>query len=146
MREAIASTYIYNIIFVFLAIVFAFVMGTIIYYKSMKVNKVIIASIEKYEGYNHLSSDEIDQNLKSIGYGVEADGKKCPTKSGSVSINVESGYKYCVYLFDNDTENGTNKYYSYGVTTYITLNFPFANIFIKVPVYAKSNRIFRFGA
>lgn len=147
MKEAIASTYLYNIIFVFIAVVFAFIMGSLIYYKSMKVNKVIISSIEKYEGYNDLSITEINQSLTSIGYGVTADGKQCPNKDGiKPIIRSPKGQLYCIYLYDNDAQDGSNKYYSYGVITYITLNFPFANIFLKIPIYSKSNRIFRFGA
>lgn len=217
MKEAIAGTYIYNIVFVFMAIVFALVMGTVVYYKSIKVNKIILSSIEKYEGYNTLSRNEIELNLKSIGYGVEADGK-CPYKEGvPAEMPINKSAKYCVYLFKNDGKVETsdfansnkpyyeyyrqyyhfvipvdiqcphfhgygleeeyyifehstykyciyykdvianinynnnlirknnNKYYSYGVLTYITMDFPFANIFIKIPIYTKSNRIFNFG-
>src|SRR5574344_747134 len=146
MKESIASTYIYNIIFIFMIIVFAFVMGTIVYYKSFKINKNILAIIKKYEGYNDLAKEEINIDLKSIGYGLKGDGV-CPVKERQTAVDpISTDYKYCVYYFPNDASDGSDLYYSYGVITYITFDFPFANIFIKIPVYTKSNRIFRFGA
>ncbi|HPF82945.1 MAG TPA: hypothetical protein PLV83_02095 [Bacilli bacterium] len=145
MKESIASTYIYNILIIFMVIVFAFVMGTIIYYKSFKINKSILAIIEKYEGYNNLAKEEINTDLKSIGYALKSDGT-CPQKNGVSAVEpVSTDYKYCIYYFPNDTNNGSDKYYSYGVTTYITFDFPLFNLFLKIPIYTKSNRIFRFN-
>lgn len=144
MKEAIASTYIYNIILIFMVIVFAFVMGTIVYYKSFKTNKNILDIIEKYEGYNDLARGEIDEKLKSIGYGLKGDSI-CPTKDGQTAISpISKDYKYCVYYFSNDTKDNSDQFYSYGVITYITFDFPLVNIFIKIPIYTKSNRIYRF--
>lgn len=144
MKESIASTYIYNIILIFMVIVFAFVMGTIVYYKSFKTNKNILDIIEKYEGYNDLAKGEIDEKLRSIGYGLKGDGV-CPTKAGQTAISpISNDYKYCIYYFSNDTKDNSDQFYSYGVITYITFDFPLVNIFIKIPIYTKSNRIYRF--
>lgn len=145
MKDAIASTYIYNIIIIFMLIIFVFIMGTIVYYKSFKINKNILSIIEKYEGYNDLAKEEIATSLKSIGYGVEADGR-CPTKEGVMAEAPADNYKYCIYYFPNDAEDGGNTYYSYGVITYVSFDFPFFNTFIRIPIYTKSNRIFRFNA
>lgn len=147
MKEAIAGTYIFNIIIIFMVIVFAFVMGTVLYYKSFKINKNMLAIIEKYEGYNDLAKVEINNDLKSIGYNVQADGT-CPKREGQNAITpLSSDYKYCVYYFTNDdTDSTKDLYYSYGILTYISFDFPFVNVFIRIPIYTKSNRIFRFGA
>lgn len=143
MRDAIASTYIYNIIIIFIVIIFAFVMGTMVYYKSFKTNKSILSIIEKYEGYNTLSQKEIKTSLESIGYSLHGD-RNCPVrdKTEAVTPPENDNYNYCVYYFPEDGKDG---YYSYGVITYISFDFPFFNIFIKLPVYTRSNRIFRFG-
>lgn len=143
MREAIASTPLYNIIIIFMVIVFAFILGIMAYYKAFKVNKSILAVVEKYEGYNDYSIAEIDTTLKGIGYGVY-DNITCPAKEG-ILLSNPSDYKYCIYLTTSDNADGTNRYYSYGVVTYITLDFPFINVFLKMPVYSKSNRIYRFS-
>lgn len=143
MKASIASTYIYTIIIIFMVIIFAFIMGTIVYYKSFKINKSILSIIEKYEGYNELSISEIDTQMESIGYNVVGDGS-CPKKNGVSPLSVESKYKYCIYYYD-DTDTSGNPYYSYGVTTYVSIDFPIFNIFLKLPVYSKSNPIYKFA-
>lgn len=147
MKEALTSTTIINIVLIFMVIVFAFILGIIAYYKAFKVNKSILAVIEKYEGYNDLAKKEIDEVLSSAGYGVRSkENVSCPKKDGEKSITKTSAYKYCVYYFDRDTEDRKNNYYSYGVITYIKIDFPIVNLFIKIPLYSKSNRIYRFSS
>lgn len=143
MREGIGSTMLYNIVIVFLSIIFALILGTIVYYKAFKVNKVIISSLEKYEGYNSLSIKEIEQNLSSIGYPSRKTGD-CPAKDGvAASAPISARYRYCIYYYNND---GSSHYYSYGVISYITFEFPFFDsAFFSFPIYTRSDRIYRFG-
>ena len=143
MREGIGSTMLYNIVIVFMSIIFALILGTIVYYKAFKVNKVIISSLEKYEGYNSLSIKEIDLNLSSIGYPSRKTGN-CPAKNGvSASTPISKNYRYCIYYYNND---GSSHYYSYGVISYITFEFPFfPSSYFSFPIYTKSDRIYRFG-
>lgn len=146
MKEAITSTTIINIALIFMAIVFAFIFGIIAYYKAFKVNKSILTIIEKYEGYNSLAIDEIDQALNSAGYSVFSnEGIVCPVKEGVNAIETTADYKYCIYQLDNDTASGSDRYYSYGVITYIKIDLPIVNYFLKIPLYSKSNRIYNFG-
>lgn len=146
MKSAISSTYLFNIIFIFLVVVFAFVMGTIAYYKSFKVNKNILAIIEKYEGYNQYSRDEIEQSMGEIGYNISRSGATCPSRSGVMQDTTASKYRYCVYYNANDGKNGSTSFYYYGVVTYMSIDLPFVNIFLRIPIYTKSNRIYRFGS
>ena len=145
MRESLGSAFLYNIVFIFLAIIFSFLMGTLIYHKAFILNSNIISSLEKYEGYNSFSQKEIDIQLKSIGYPA---GKnvKCPTKKGDGELVLPENktYNYCVYKINNDGVTGNNRYYSYGVITYISLDFPFVSSFLKIPIYSQSGRIFKF--
>ena len=142
MREGIGSTMLYNIVIVFMSIIFALILGTIVYYKAFKVNKVIISSLEKYEGYNVLAKKEIELDLKSIGYPSRETGD-CPSKNGvKASEPISKEYRYCIYYYDND---GSNEYYSYGVISYITFDFPFIeSSFFTFPIYTRSDRIYRF--
>lgn len=142
MRESIGSTVLYNIIIVFLALIFALILSTLVYYKAFKVNKVIIASLEKFEGYNDLARDEIDRSLRSIGY-PSRDAGNCPVKDGLTPEQpISQEFRYCIYFYDNDP---TNRHYSYGVISYITFEIPFiTTTFMSFPVYTKSDRIFRF--
>ena len=68
MKESISYTFLLNIVIVFVFTCFAIVMGVLSYYKAFKVNNIITNSIEKYEGFNNLSRNDINLKLNSIGY------------------------------------------------------------------------------
>ena len=141
MSGPVGHTFIYNIIILFIIIVFAFISGTLSYYKAFKVNNRIIKALEKYEGYNLYSKDEIDRTLGNLGYSTENANCK-QTYNGMILIDsFNENYRYCVYI-DNKkpTKNG---YYIYGVLTYMNLDLPIINV-INLPVFTKSNRMFKF--
>lgn len=142
MSGAVGHTYIYNIIILFIVIVFAFLMGTLSYYKAFKVNNNIIHAIEKYEGYNELSKEEIHNKLGTIGYSTETTTCKLEYKNMTlVSSEVNQNFRYCIYI---DNENPTkNGYYIYGVLTYMNLDLPIVNR-INIPVFTRSNYIYKF--
>lgn len=128
MRESIGTSFMLNFIVLFIFLVFAFLAGTLSYYKAYRVNNYIVNAIEKYEGYNDYSKAEIEKGLSAIGY----DGSviiDCPaTRENSsadylssidgdlgnyiaegvrVDNNVvagdsSKGIGYCVYLYWND--------------------------------------------
>ena len=142
MKESIGSAFLYNIIIIFIMIVFAILAATLTYYKAYKVNTKVMTIIEKYEGYNDLAIKEIDNTLTSVGY-MAKQGHKCPAKKNGGILQTESKqYRYCVYYFEKDD---SEKHYTYGVITYITLDIPIVNTFLQIPIYSKSNRIFRFN-
>ena len=66
MREGIGSVFLYNMIILFIIIVFGLISATISYYKAFKVNERILSTIEKFEGHNDLAKAEIDDYLISI--------------------------------------------------------------------------------
>lgn len=140
MREGIGSVFIYNIIIVFILVVFAFLGGTMSYAKAFKVNTLIADSIEKYEGFNTPAKSEIETNLATVGYqGV--DKPTCPNRDGIAAMSSGSGrYRYCVYQYDE----GTN-YNSYGVVTYIIIDIPIISDTIAVPIYSKTDVIYNFN-
>ena len=150
MKESIGSTFLYNIIFIFIIIVFGLLSATISYYKGFKVNTRILASINKYSGYNDSASKEIENHLSTIGYTINSNNEQCgvDNSKGVLQTNLSSKYLYCVYLKDpdvakRDTSEMKNKYYSYGVKSYIYVDLPIVGKF-KVPVYSKGERIYRF--
>lgn len=140
MKESLGSTFLYNIIIIFIVVVFAILAATLTYYKAFKINTSIINSIEKYEGYNELAVSEINNTLTTIGY-MNKGAHKCPTtKNGGTLEPEDQRYRYCVYYFDED-----DNHYSYGVITYITIDIPIVNMFLQIPIYTKSNLIYRFN-
>lgn len=149
MKEAIGNVPIYNFIIIFIVITFAFLSATIMYYKAFKLNSRIIYSLEKFEGYNHLSADEINKTLSTMGYRA-GDTIDCKDKKGMTSKSSLNGsYPICIYesAITSKVNNGTvgtkYGYFNFGVTTYIYLDLPLVGE-IKIPIYTESERLFRF--
>lgn len=154
MRESIGTVSLLNFIIFFIFLVFAFLAGTFSYYKAYRVNNAMVAAIEKYEGFNELSYNEINQKLSNLGY--ERVDFKCPASKGtgkliskaSVEVsNDEKGYTgYCIYRYakDDATKSDTDQYDSYEVTTVITFQFPVIQDLLKLRVSARTRRIYNF--
>ncbi len=138
MRESLGSVFLYNIIIVFVLIIFAFLAATLAYSKAFRVNSRILTTIEKYEGYNSQSIEEINQILGTLGYRHEA--SRCGKRGNTDPVTASNEYDYCVYFHRIDKDH-----YSYGVTTYISMEFPLIRNF-KLPVYTETERIFDFHA
>ena len=174
MRQSIGTVTLLNFIIVFIFIIFAFLMGTFSYYKAYKVNNYMLAAIEKYEGFNELSFEEIENKLASLGYEelpikcAKKSKAKAGTKKGDAVQGILVDYKgdrdknvsdpsyqgYCVYMYKNDgiyqnvKKNGpatTDRYDTYEVVTYLSFNMPVLNSFLHMTVSSKTGRIFYFG-
>lgn len=149
MRESIGSVFLYNIIIVFIVITFGFLSASLSYMKAFKVNGKIANSLEKYEGYNMLSDQEIAQTLNTIGYRVETPECDAKIHNKMTYQPVDAGsykdHEYCLYEYINgsDFEGG---YFSYGIVTYIHLDIPIVGGIFKIPVYSETESIFRFSA
>lgn len=151
MSGPIGNTFIYNIIIVFIVIVFGFLGGTMSYYKGFKINNRIVGAIEKFEGYNtntagNGSIDEINKVLSTFGYTREP--IKCPASDGGtykdmyfVKASENNGFRYCIYIDNPTPTSGT--YYTYGVLTYMNIDLPVVKR-INIPIFTKTNRIYKF--
>ena len=128
MRESIGTSFMLNFIVLFIFLVFAFLAGTLSYYKAYRVHNYIVNAMEKYEGYNEYSRAEIEKGLSAIGYenSVVIDCPQTRTNSsadylqnidGELSTYIAEGQRvdnntvdgeptkgvgYCVYLYWND--------------------------------------------
>ena len=138
MKESISYTFLLNIIIVFIAISFFAIMGIISYSKAFRVNSKIVNAIEINEGYDAYSKETINSVLTSYGY--QRVSRTCPKKDGQAAITDASGQDgFCVYYFDQgDT-------YSYGIMTYMTIDFPIVGRFFRIPVYTKTVTIEKIG-
>ena len=150
MREAIGSTFLYNIIILFLVVTFCFLAATLSYMKSFKMNGKIANVLEKYEGYNVLSYEEIETSLSNLGYRASVNGNlDCPkhTHNGieydpsyGPNNNFNSKYKYCVYEYPKK-----DGYFTMGIITYIYMDIPIVGGTFALPIYAETERIFEFS-
>lgn len=156
MKQGIGSTATFNIIIIFIVIVFGLLAATISYYKAFKVNSMILYSIDKFEGYNDFAKKEIRSNLNTIGYTVNTGNNRCDTVRGKSELvsNQDNQYLYCVYYYADDRGKGDSKltnqdsepiYYNYSVVTYIYIDLPIVGNF-KVPVHTKGERIYNFSS
>ena len=115
---------------------FAFIAGIMSYYKAFKVNTLIINSLEKFQGYNIYSSEEISRNLKNIGYNVYF-RKSCPQKNGVDAFHDDGGF--CLYEFSEE-----RNYRSYGVTSFIQIELPIISEVIQIPIFSKTIKMYNF--
>lgn len=147
MSGPVGHTFIYNIIIIFIVIIFGFLAATMSYYKAFKINNRIVDAIERYEGYNSNEKDngakqEIDRVLNNFGYSIEPiNCRETYKKMTLVETSQNNGYKYCIYIDNVNPSKG--EYYTYGVVTYMNINLPFVNK-INIPVFTKTNRIYKF--
>lgn len=149
MKEAIGTSFVFNLIMVFVAIMIALFVGSLAYSKGFKVRNRVIDIIEKHGGYTEAAQKEIDENLSTIGYRISTDATKQKTKcseqfekhmgaeSGSIEQNnTNTNYNYCVFSYN------TSKGLYYGVTVYIHFDVPFLGDFFEIPVYGETRVIF----
>lgn len=148
MSGPIGHTFMYNLIIIFIVIVFGFLAGTMSYYKAFKINNRIVSAIEKFEGYNSNetnggSIEEINKVLKNFGYTTES--VECPGSGYKEMTFVEAsknnGFRYCIYIDNANPKK--DEYYTYGVLTYMNIDLPFIRR-IDIPVFTKTNRIYKF--
>lgn len=140
MKEGLGNIFMYNIIILFLVLLIVFLVGTISYNKAFRVNSRIINAIEKYEGYNGAADEEITRTLQIIGYRREGN-VKCPERNNTNAMrNISGTHQYCVYEFEI-----SDKFYSYGVLTYIDFDLPIAGN-VKLPIYSKTDQIYQFNS
>lgn len=144
MRQSIGLTYTLNFVIVFIVITFAFLFGIMSYYKAFKVNSRVSNTIENHEGYNTLSSTEIDNVLTSLGYTQGA--INCPNrkyKNVEYTSISDNNYAICIYEYPVDTKTG---YFRYGIVTYIHLDIPIIGKTLKLPIYSETEKIYKFSA
>lgn len=138
MKESIGYTVTLNIVITFIIIVFAFLSAAIIYFKSNKISNAVMYSIEKYEGYNSLSVNDINSKIESLGYNKVSISCKKEYKSCNLTSNVNGQGRngYCIY------ECTEGEYYFYRVKTNMSINIPIINNVINIPIYSSTNYIY----
>lgn len=152
MKESTGSVAAIYIVIFFVIIVFGFIISTLSYYKSYKINNSLSAAIDDYGGFNSKSKKEIENRLDSYGYqrDVNLKCKKSNNNEKLVSFkdnkvsyadsSGDLGYKgYCVYLLN---EKDDYKYYSYKITTYLTLDFGLFDLRFPYQISSKTSTMY----
>lgn len=143
MKEAIGTSFVFNLMMIFIGVLIAMFVGSLAYTKGFKVRNKIIDIIEKYEKYDINDStqiDEINDSLSSIGYQVRGDNtSKCKARGNANQVTKtiqNNDYEYCVYEYN--TSRG--KYY--GVTVFIHVDIPLIGGLIDIPLYGESRLVY----
>lgn len=164
MKESISYTFILNIVITFVFICFAVIMGIFSYNRAFRAGVIITDAIEKYEGFNCLSEEEINKKLRTISYNVpfEADCSKAD-EDDQCRVDTNRNYAVVSYNLDdkgteyinNDVMNSaytckeygycTNtKKYQYGVFTYMYVDLPVVSSLLKLSVFSKTSVMHEF--
>ncbi len=146
MREAIGTSFIFNLIMIFTGVMIVLYVGSIAYTKGFKIRNRMLDIIEKHDGFPSgtgevdAAKNEIEADLAKIGYKVLQDGQpaNCDDDRGG-RIMAENDYNYCVYEFQD--RNG--KYY--GVTVFIHFDIPIIGGIFQIPIYGETRTIFDKG-
>jgi len=144
MKEAIGNSMVFNFIIIFTSIFIVLMIGSLSYTKAFKVRNRIIDIIESHQGYNQEASDEIDENLRAIGYSMV--DSSCGEHNGVSPMTNNSVYPYCIYEHSSTDNVGgisiqKGKYY--GVKVFIKIDIPLIGGFIKIPLYGETRVIIR---
>ncbi|MBP3920586.1 MAG: hypothetical protein J6D28_03375 [Bacilli bacterium] len=110
MKESISYTFVLNIVILFIFLCMAIIMGIFSYYRAFRAGSIIVDTIEKYEGYNCLSAEEIGRKLSTISYDVPFDAN-CNKRDGSPCM-VDSNKNYAVvsYNLKSEFDNSSSSY------------------------------------
>lgn len=134
MREAIGGTWIFGIVITFIVLFSSYLAISVNYSKAFHVKNEMVSIIEKYEGFNRTSEDEITRYISNYGYGVSG-----TCKSDSTGVDGRNGkYKYCVSC--TSTNDSLKKSY-YTVTVFFKLDLPVIGNIFTFPVTGSTKSI-----
>ena len=144
MREALGNAAVVQFVITFIVLFIFFFVGSLSYTKAFKVKNSIINSIEKYGAYDDSLNSEVKQeinaNLKQMGYQVHPGKANCKVRNGvSAMTDQANDYRYCVYEYK--TSRGTY----YGVTAYMYFQIPLIGVHVEIPIHGESKIIGLFG-
>jgi hypothetical protein len=149
MKEAIANAGVFNLIIIFVIVLLAFFIGSLSYSKAFKAKNKIVEEIEKDQGFNDDTQEQIENWLAGIGYRSFAGGNNvagCEATAagngGAVGtlVRVNSNYQYCVYEFNTCGDNADTLKCGvyYRVITYMYFDVPIITGYIKVPMKSET--------
>lgn len=162
MKESISYVFLLNIVITFIFVCFAVTMGIFSYYRAYKASNIIINEIEKYEGYNCISKETIEQKLQTITYNPPFN---VTCKSNDVNCEVDNNSKYAVIPYNLDYKKGKYLYddtmntqytcssdgnctqtrqYQYGVYTYMYVDLPVISHMMKIRLFSKTKPMYEF--
>ena len=149
MKSAIGNALLTNLVIIFVSLVILFFVGILAYSKAYKVKNRIIYAIEESGNYDSSTINDIEVDLKNIGYQSGYDESRCNAQLNKLSndkllyklvtSSANNSYRYCVFEVckkDKDSSSckeGEQERY-YRVTTYVHFEFPVIGTVLNIPV------------
>lgn len=146
MRDAMGSSFVFNLIILFTGIILFILVSALSYSKAFKVKNNVLNIIERHGGFTASAKAEVDSFLSKIGYRVISNSanpqcNKCVNSKGTDCVNLtpkdQALYRYCVYKYE------TNKTVYYGVQSYIYFDVPLVGGFFEIPIYGETKSYYK---
>ena len=140
MREAVGSSFLFQIMIIFIFFFAAFMAIAINYSQAFQTKNKIINAIEQAEGYNATSRKTLEDIKSTTGYFRGISDDVCKDKLGDGAFVAKSTLNadlkgMCIKR--NETASGS--YYT--VSTFIWFNFPIIGDIATIPVKGETKLI-----
>ena len=142
MRESFGGAFMIKLVLVFIVIYITFMAVAIDYAKVFRVKNNVINILEQKQFLLGDSIEDIDKYLSSVPYNENGNNSvksNCNnTEFGSKrDNNVLTTNGVCITRYGNKNDN--NIYYK--VTAYISIEFPFFDIYLTIPISGETKII-----
>ena len=140
MRDSFGGAFMLNMALVFIVVYIAFLAVAINYAKAFRVKNNVINILEQYQysgGSNEIAIRKVEDYLPEVAYNMAGNNKveqHCYDQASN-PVFIENGV--CII---NESGNSDPKYFR--VITYISIDFPFFNIHLTVPVSGETKSIY----
>lgn len=142
MRESFGGAFMINLVLVFIVIYISFMAVAINYAKAFRVKNNVINILEQNQysggGSSEVAIIKVNEYLPKVPYnmgGNESIRRNCNNQTEGTPYYIENGV--CVV---NMSSNNNPKYFK--VITYISIDFPFFDIHMTIPISGETKSIY----
>lgn len=142
MRESFGGAFIIKLLLIFIIIYVAFMAVAINYAKAFRVKNQVINMLEQYQydGEEGIR-DEIDEYLRNVPYNLRDNDSVRKYCNDASYGNKNDNYALTVQGVCIQTLGSDKKHY-YRVTTFISIDFPFFDIQMTLPINGETKIIY----
>lgn len=139
MRESFGGAFMIKLVLIFIVIYISFMAVAVNYAKAFRVKNNVINILEQSQFKLGDSIDNIDNYLRGVPYNLNGNSsikEHCGVDFGNSNENrILTNYGVCI------VENGSGNKHYYTVTSYISVEFPFFDIYMTLPISGETKMI-----
>lgn len=144
MRESFGGTFMINLVLIFIVIYISFMAVAINYAKVFRVKNNVINILEQYQydgtkSVNDIAIKKVRNYLIEVPYNMGGNSKiesDCKSRTGDGDPYYVD-YGVCII---NESGSSNPKYFK--VITYISIDFPFFDIHMTIPISGETKSIY----